>query len=48
MSRISTSVTVVGADAPEDAGVEPASTPPKKPSKTDAAAAPVAETEETP
>ncbi len=48
MSRITTSVTVIGADAPELVPVAPSPTPAKKSSKSDAAASPVAETEETP
>ena len=48
MSRISTSVTVIGADVPEPALVDLVPAPVKKSSKSDTAIAPVAETEETP
>lgn len=48
MSRITTSVTVIGADAPEPVDVELVPAPVKKSSKPDMAIAPVAETEETP
>jgi len=49
MSRISTSVTAIGVPDPIEFP-EPVDTPEpgKKPSKSDAAATPVAETEETP
>lgn len=48
MSRITTSEVAIGATDPELVPVEVAPAPAKKPSKSDAAATPVAEIEETP